>query len=101
MAGIVVGYDGTDSSNAALAAAIDLAKDLGDPVLAVFGYGVNPIGGEVKDHAQALRELGEKATAEAVQGAEAGEATARAGSRERSWARPPTTWSASPRRRSW
>jgi nucleotide-binding universal stress UspA family protein len=78
MAGIVVGYDGTDSSKAALAAAIDLAKDLGDPILAVFGYAVNPIGGEVKDHAQALRELGEKATAEAVEGARAGGATAEA-----------------------
>ena len=30
MAGIVVGYDGTDSSKAALDAAVGLAKDLGD-----------------------------------------------------------------------
>ena len=50
MAGIVVGYDGTDSSKAALDAAVGLAKDLGEPILAVFGYGVNPMGGEVKDH---------------------------------------------------
>ena len=60
MAGIVVGYDGTDSSKAALDAAVDLGKDLGEPVLAVFGYGVNPMGGEVKDHAQALKEHGEE-----------------------------------------
>ena len=47
MAGIVVGYDGTDSSKAALDAAVELAKDLGDPIHAVFGYGVNPMGREV------------------------------------------------------
>ena len=76
MAGIVVGYDGTDSSKAALDAAIGLAKDLGDPVLAVFGYGVNPMGGEVKDHVQTLKEHGEKVTAEAVELARAGGAEA-------------------------
>lgn len=78
MTGIVVGYDGTDSSRAALDAAIDLAKDLGDPILAVFGYGVNPMGGEVKDHAAALKEMGEKATADAVERAQAGGATVEA-----------------------
>jgi nucleotide-binding universal stress UspA family protein len=78
MAGIVVGYDGTDSSKAALDAAIGLAKDLGDPVLTVFGYGVNPMGGEVKDHVEALKEMGEKATAEAVERARAGGAEAEA-----------------------
>ena len=56
MAGIVVGYDGTDRSKAALDAAVGLAKDLSEPILAVFGYGVNPMGGEVKDHVQALKE---------------------------------------------
>jgi nucleotide-binding universal stress UspA family protein len=78
MAGIVVGYDGTDSSKAALDAAIGLAKDLGDSILAVFGYGVNPMGGEVKDHAQALKEHGQNVTAEAVERARAGGAEAEA-----------------------
>lgn len=78
MTGIVVGYDGTESSKAALDAAINLAKDLGDPILAVFGYGVNPMGGEVKDHAEALKELGEKSTAEAVERVRAGGAEAEA-----------------------
>ena len=72
MAGIVVGYDGTDRSKAALDAAVGLAKDLSEPILAVFGYGVNPMGGEVKDHVQALKEHGEKVTAEAVERARAG-----------------------------
>ncbi len=78
MAGIVVGYDGTDSSKAALDAAVELGKDLGEPILVVFGYGVNPMGGEVKDHAQALKEHGEKVTAEAVERAGAGGAEAEA-----------------------
>jgi nucleotide-binding universal stress UspA family protein len=78
MAGLVVGYDGTDSSKAALDAAVDLGKDLGEPVLAVFGYGVNPMGGEVKDHVEALKEHGEKVTAEAIERARAGGADAEA-----------------------
>lgn len=78
MPGIIVGFDGTDSSRAALDAATELAKDLGEPILAVFGYGVNPMGGEVRDHAQALKELGERATAEAVERAQAGGASAEA-----------------------
>ena len=78
MAGIVVGYDGTDSSRAAADAAIGLAKDLGEPILAVFGYGVNPQGGEVRDHVLALKEHGETVTAEAVERARAGGAEAEA-----------------------
>ena len=78
MAGIVVGYDGTDNSKAALDAAIELGKDLGEPILVVFGYGVNPMGGEVKDLAQTLKERGEKVTAEAVERAGADGAKAEA-----------------------
>ncbi len=76
MAGIVVGYDGTESSRAALDAAVGIAKDLGEPVLAVFGYGVSPMGGEVKDHVEALKELGKKVTSEAVERARAAGAEA-------------------------
>jgi nucleotide-binding universal stress UspA family protein len=71
MPGIVVGYDGNDSSKVALDAAIGLAKELGDPILAVFGYGVNPMGGEVKDLVETLKEHGRKVTAEAVERAHA------------------------------
>jgi len=59
MAGeLVVGYDGTDGSKAALDAAIPLAQDLGAGVLLVFGY--MPPGqyvAENKDHIEAVREL--------------------------------------------
>ena len=44
----------------------------------MFGYGVNPMGGEVKDHVQTLKERGEKVTAEAVERAGAGGAEAEA-----------------------
>ncbi len=76
MPGIVVGYDGTESSKAALNEAVRLATDLGEPLLTVFGYGVNPMGGEVTDHVQTLKEHGEKVTAEAVEAAKKGGAKA-------------------------
>ena len=51
MSEIVVGYDGSDSSKAALSHALEFAKALGDSVVIVFGdapggYG----GGEVPEH---------------------------------------------------
>jgi nucleotide-binding universal stress UspA family protein len=64
---LVVGYDGTDGSKAALHSAVTLAKDLGAKVLLVFGY--MPPGeyvAENKDHIEAVREVGEKVTAEAA-----------------------------------
>ncbi len=66
MPGIVVGYDGTEPSKAALETAVGLARDTGESVFVVFGYGVNPMGGEVQDHAAALKERGERVTADAV-----------------------------------
>lgn len=66
MSQIVVGYDGSECGNAALDAAIDLAKGLGDGVSVVFGYAPPGLwGGEVVDHEKAIEELGEKLTAEA------------------------------------
>jgi nucleotide-binding universal stress UspA family protein len=56
MATLVVGYDGTDGARAALRAAVALAGDLGDEVVAVFGYTVGRLGGEVSDYAAALHE---------------------------------------------
>jgi nucleotide-binding universal stress UspA family protein len=67
MAGIVVGYDGTECADAALDAAAALAKDLGEPILAVFGYGTTPMGGEVKDHVEALKEHGEEILPKAIE----------------------------------
>ena len=65
MATIVVGYDGTDGSRAALQAAVDLAGELGDSVVAVFAYTVGRRGGEVSDYAQALHERAREVLEEA------------------------------------
>jgi nucleotide-binding universal stress UspA family protein len=67
MAGeIVVGYDGSGPSNAALTKALELAGGLSVPVVLVYGYHAGKLGGEVTDYAAALHELGEKATADGV-----------------------------------
>jgi nucleotide-binding universal stress UspA family protein len=66
MSEIVVGYDGTEGSKAALDAAVEFAKALGDRVVIVFGYAPGGYGGgEVPTHREAVKELGEKVTKEA------------------------------------
>jgi nucleotide-binding universal stress UspA family protein len=66
MSEIVVGYDGTEGSKAALDAAVEFAKELGDKVVIVFGYAPGGYGGgEVPTHREAVKELGEKVTKEA------------------------------------
>jgi len=66
MGSIVVGYDGSDSSKAALGQAIDLAKGLGDDVVLVFGYAPPGIwGGEIAEHEEAIEEFGATAMDEA------------------------------------
>jgi nucleotide-binding universal stress UspA family protein len=65
MGQIVVGYDSSDTGRAALSAALDLAKDLGDEVVLVFGYAPPGMwGGEIAEHEEAIEELGEKVMAE-------------------------------------
>lgn len=72
MGEIVVGYDGSDSSKAALDEALRLAKELGDRVVVVFGYAPPGLwGGEIANHEEAIEEFGEKATEEARKRAEA------------------------------
>lgn len=66
MGSIVVGFDGSDSSKAALRQAIDLAKGLGDDVVLVFGYAPPGIwGGEIAEHEEAIEEFGATAMDEA------------------------------------
>lgn len=68
MAEIVVGYDGSDCSKAALDRACELAKGLGDKVVIVFGYAPGGYGGgEIPTHRAAVEELAEKTTAEAAE----------------------------------
>ncbi len=64
MADLVVGYDGSDASDAALETAIELARQFGDRL--VIAYADLPPerrrGEEFKAHQEALRELGIEVT---------------------------------------
>ncbi|HEY7257279.1 MAG TPA: universal stress protein [Solirubrobacterales bacterium] len=72
MSEIVVGYDGSDRGRVALDRGLELAHELGDRVVIVFGYAPpGTWGGEIADHEQAIEELGEKAMDEARERAEA------------------------------
>jgi nucleotide-binding universal stress UspA family protein len=65
MSTLVVGYDGTDGARAALHAAAELATELGGEGVAVFGYSIGRLGGEVVDYARAVKEHGEAMLEEA------------------------------------
>jgi nucleotide-binding universal stress UspA family protein len=66
MAGpLVIGYDGSDGSKAALDEAARIANGLGVEVVIAFGYGVAPVG-EDADHRRLLEERGESLAAQAV-----------------------------------
>jgi nucleotide-binding universal stress UspA family protein len=65
---IVVGYDASPGSRAALDRALELAAALGDRV--IIGFGVSPpgsMGDEFRAHRDALRERAEKLIAEALE----------------------------------
>jgi nucleotide-binding universal stress UspA family protein len=69
---IVVGYDGSNCSKAALDRALELAKELGDQVVIAFGYAPPGIwGGEIAEHEEAIEEFGEKVMGEAGERARA------------------------------
>ena len=62
----ILGYDGSPGARTALEEAIRLARGLGTGIVLVFGYAVNPMGGETRDHELAVREIGTEALSEAV-----------------------------------
>jgi nucleotide-binding universal stress UspA family protein len=67
MSEIVVGYDGSDCAKAALEQATGLARELGDKLVIVFGYQAHGYGGgPMTEHREAIKEYGEKITAEAT-----------------------------------
>ncbi len=71
MAGLIVGYDGSDGAEAAFHAAADLSKRLGVGLTLVFGFEANPVGGEALDYWAALREHGESVLGTAIEEAKA------------------------------
>jgi nucleotide-binding universal stress UspA family protein len=62
---IVLGYDGSAGSKAALEVSVRVAKALGAPLTIVFGYGANPLGGETQDFEHRLKEVGAGRVAQA------------------------------------
>ena len=72
MAGdIVLGYDGSDGSKAALRVAVTVAGAFDAPLTIVFGYEPNPMGGETADYKNQLEKIGSDHLAEAVNEAKA------------------------------
>ncbi len=70
MAGdVILGYDGSEGSQAALRVAVSVAKAFDAPLTVVFGYEPNPMGGETADYKNQLEKIGsdhlERAVAEA------------------------------------
>ncbi len=72
MGQIVVGYDGSDCGNAALDAAVEMAKGLGDSIVVVFGYAPPGLwGGEIAEHEEAIEEFGARVMGQAKERAAA------------------------------
>src|SRR5436190_1694971 len=63
---VILGYDGSEGSKRALAAAIELADALQRKLVIAYAYEVSALGGEVQDLAKALREQGEGVLEEAA-----------------------------------
>jgi nucleotide-binding universal stress UspA family protein len=73
MSALVVGYDGSECAGTAIGKAIDLARELDDELVIVFGYEPGGYGEEHTAHREAVREVGERLTAQALErAAEAG-----------------------------
>lgn len=69
---IVLGYDGSESANAALAATLRIAPRLGVKVVVVFGFYISPLGGQQEGSIrEALESVGRHAVARAVADLEA------------------------------
>jgi nucleotide-binding universal stress UspA family protein len=67
MAGdIVLGYDGSDGSKAALRVAVTVARAYDAPLTIVFGYEPDPMGGETADYKKQLEKIGTDYLASAV-----------------------------------
>jgi nucleotide-binding universal stress UspA family protein len=72
MAGdIILGYDGSDGSKAALAVAVSVARAFDAPLSIVFGYEPNPMGGETADYKDKLEKIGEEVLVAALNEAKA------------------------------
>jgi nucleotide-binding universal stress UspA family protein len=55
---IILGFDGSGGSKAALKQAIEMARAFQTNVVVAYGYATNPLGGENRDQEEVVRELG-------------------------------------------
>ena len=62
---IVLGFDGSGGSKAAMEQAIAMARAFGTSVVVAYGYATNPVGGENRDQEAVVRELGRTIATEA------------------------------------
>jgi nucleotide-binding universal stress UspA family protein len=65
-AGVIVGYDGSDSAKEAVRVAVEVSKAFGDKLIIAFGYELNQVAGEIQDYAKALKELATQRLKEAA-----------------------------------
>jgi nucleotide-binding universal stress UspA family protein len=67
MAGdVILGYDGSEGSKAALATALAVARAFDTTLVITFGYDVNLFGGEVTDYRHRVEAMGRTLLAEAA-----------------------------------
>ena len=72
MAGdIILGYEGSRGSAAALRTAVAVARAFNATLVVACGYEVSPVGGEVADYAKVVQRLGEEKVAEGLAAARA------------------------------
>lgn len=64
---LVVGYDGSECASAALRAAAEVARGMGDRIVVGFGYDPGGPGEEYTATRDAIRKVGERVTAEALE----------------------------------
>jgi len=65
--GVVVGFDGSEGSYAALRVAVQVAQAFSAPLAIVFGYEPNPMGGKAADYRHQLEKIGNDVVAGAVE----------------------------------
>jgi len=64
--GIIVGYDGSECAKAALQVGLEVGKAYGETVTIAYGFDINPLGGQVREYRDALRELATERLKEAI-----------------------------------
>jgi nucleotide-binding universal stress UspA family protein len=63
---VVLGYDSSPGSRAALVVALRVAAAFAAPLAVVFGYEPSPLGGESADYRHQLEQIGDEVVGEAV-----------------------------------